>query len=652
MNDFKQDKEKLLPYDDHRDEMQRRIKKLNQKYDKHGLRISILTKGHHPHLQKRYILLANKDSNEVGNFFFYPTHKIYEYDGKEKKHFGFKICFVTSISKITGTIDTYFKIISLNISNEILENGKWLKSKELKGFELKKKSVDIEKLMKTMLNGNWEKPEKELIFSSVIGWVKARSNFQYVPITNSDKNGVKSTKDIDQNFKHEILEEMSEKEAYLKMKELLSVTKKEITISLLSFTVISSLQSLIKQYSDEAFMLCLCSDNERHAEMLSNLFCNIYNRTSHFYKLDTKLHADQSLKTDIPTKIEKIRDAVFISKVVNRNDLKTYTKLLNNVSCGLLLISSIPLKHDSVIDFDISGTLIDKSIVQYHQDYPAAFSTWFHYFVSYIQDSLEGEHWGRELNNLYKDCKKRIEKYNPVEFDPNKLRQCAWLLTGFRLFENFGREIEAINEEEFQSSLNEAIVIFHKLSAIDIGDEQYEREISTDLKPLNLLSSTDIIETDALTFINFIDKHLSFDGLNKFEEKSANPEWGWYDKEKLYLRNTEIFKKVTKLYKLKSKRSEIYDFLLTKEILTDRGEMGWGSQFKGSTKTINYNIQSMRKFLQDHGIELKFLNKYAKRKVRSYPAQKKKKIEDTNLQVVGIVQESDVMHEQELKAKE
>lgn len=50
MNDFKQVKVKNFRYDDHRHEIQRRINKLNQKYDKHGLRIYILTEGQLPQL--------------------------------------------------------------------------------------------------------------------------------------------------------------------------------------------------------------------------------------------------------------------------------------------------------------------------------------------------------------------------------------------------------------------------------------------------------------------------------------------------------------------------------------------------------------------------------------------------------------------------
>lgn len=654
MNDFEQVKVKKLHYDEHISKMKRRIKKLNKKYDTYGLSISIPTKGKYPPLQYGDILLTSKDSKEVGNFFFYPTHKVFEFDGNEMKHFGFRICCVRSESVYKGiNIDKDFNIISLNISNEMLENGKWLKRDELKGFKLKKNLDDIDKLMKMMLNKKWEKLGKEYVISSVIGWVKVGNNFHYAPITNSNKNSIKSTKGIHQNFKHKVLEDLNEIQAYQKMKELLSVTGKGITMSLLSFTVISSLYSLIKQYFKEPFMLCLFGNNEKQTKMLSNLFCNIYNRTSHLYELDTKLHANLSLKTDIPVKMERIRDAVFISNVVNRNELKTYTNFLNNVTCGLLLISSNPLKQDSVIDFEISGTSIDLNIVQYHKDNPAVFSTWFQFFVKYIQEILEGDNWRRDLNKMHKNSKKLIEKHSPAEFNPNRLSQFAWLLTGFTLFENFGLKIEAINEKEHQSSLNEAIAIFHKLSAIDIGNGKYEPEFSTDLKPLNLPLSTDRVEMEALTFINFIDKHLSFDGLNKFEEKSANPEWGWYDKEKLYLLNTKIFNKAKKLHKLNSKSSEIYEFLFKKEILIDKEEKGWGSQFKGNTKTINYNMQNMKKFLQDHEYELVFLNNNAKRKARIYPANRRKKIEDSNPQgIINLVQESDIIDGQELQANE
>jgi len=603
MTDFKQVKEKIFPYDDHKFKIQRRIKKLKQKYDKHGLCISILTVGRNPLVQTQRIALIDKKSDSrVGNFFFYPTHKVYEYDGQEKRHLGFRICFVQSLQKITATqIDTDFKIVSLNISNEMLKNGKWLKSPELKGFKLKTKTIDIDTFVKSMHT----EAGKELVVSSVIGWVQARNKFHYVPITNSIKNGITSTKDIRQNFKHEVHNDMNAIQTYQKMKELLSVTKKEITVSLLSFTVIALVQSLIKKYLKEPFMLCLCGDNERHTKLLSNLFCNIYNRTSHLYELDTKLHANQSLKSDIPVKIEKLRDAVFISKVENRNDLKTYLKLLDNVSCGLLLINSRALKHDNVIDVDTKDASIDNSIVQYHKNNPAAFSTWFYLFISYMQDKLEENGSGSYLNKLHKNCMKQIEEYNPVEFNQNKLRQCAWLLTGFKLFEQFGRKIKAINQEEYHISLNEAIALFHKMSSIDlVKDDEQE----------SLLVRH---ETDELAYLHTVDRLLTSDVLKPLGENLSEQDWGWRDEEILYLRNEKVFEQV-KEYLFRHEQinlessSDVYTKLYNVNgtgVIIKKGKDGWGKHVKGiNGRAIHISIQNMKKFLKDHGYELAFLS--------------------------------------------
>lgn len=602
MTDFKQVKEKIFPYDDHKFKIQRRIKKLKEIYDKHGLCISIITKSHNPLVQTQRIeLIDKKSNNKVGDFFFYPTHKVYEYDGQEKRHFGFRICFVQSLQKITNTqSDTYVKIVSLNISNEMLKNGKWLKSPVLKGFKLKTKTIDIDAFVKSMYTA----AGKELVVSSVIGWVKARNKFHYVPVTNSIKNGISSTKDIRQNFKYEVHNDMNAIQAYQKMKELLSVTIKEVTVPLLSFTVIALIQSLIKKYLKEPFMLCLCGDNEGHTKLLSNLFCNIYNRTSHLYELDTKLHANQSLKSDIPIKIERLRDAVFISKVEKRNDLKIYLKLLDDVSCGLLLINSSALQHDDVIDVNTKGASIDNSIVQYHKNNPAAFSTWFYLFIGYMQDKLEENGSESYLNKLHKNCMKQIEEYNPVELNQNKLRQCAWLLSGFRLFEQFGRKIEAINREEYQITLNEAIAIFHKMSSIDVV---------TDDEQESLLAR---YETDELAYLHTVDRLLTSDVLKPLGEKLSNQGWGWRDQEILYLRNEKVFEQVQEhLFKheqinLESSKN-VYKKLYNNKgtgVIIKRGKDGWGKHVKGiNERVIHISIQNMKKFLKDHGYELAFL---------------------------------------------
>jgi hypothetical protein len=589
---LKREKEKLLSYDKHIYEIQRRIKKLRQKYIKHGLSISILSTSQNPLFQKRKISIVNRDSKEVGNFFFYPTHKIFEYDGIEKKYAGMRICCVMCIQKTKDTfMDTYFRKIYLNVNCEMLKDGKWLKKVAGDGFKLNKKFFDIEKLMKSIA------PKKELIISSVIGWVKTITEFHYVPITNSKKNGIEASKDVRQAFQYQLLEDLNEYEAYKITRELLSATSKDVSIPLISFTLISSLDSLITKKSKEQFILCLSGNSERLIKMLSNLFCNVYNRSSHIYELDTKIHANQSLKNDISDKAKKLKDAVFISKVSNRSELKNYTKIIEEVQCGLLLINSNPILHDMVIDIDTNSASIDHKIVQYHQENPAVFTTWFHFFIRYIQSTLQGKQWERDLMKVYEDCLERLEKYNRRELNPTRLRQCAWLLTGYFLFVKFGYKIDAFSEEEHQKLFEEALPIFINMCALDANDEEIGPPLTK-------------IEKDSLSFLHAIDNLLTKDGLNRYGDNSRLPEWGWYDEEKLYLENKKVFDKVNSYLisngqsKLESKSSEIYNFLHQIGIILERDKNGWGIQHVGSKKTVRYSIQKMKEYLQDKECEL------------------------------------------------
>lgn len=580
-------KKEDLSYFDHSGKIQRRIIKLNKEYYGPEFNISIKTEGFH--FQKRVSLCI--ESKEIGNFFFYPTHRILEYDGDKTKQYGYRICCF-KYEFDAGSFKPVIKRVSLDISNDEVKNGKWKERKKLSGFELKKGSSDkILRLMEKMCKGT----RKEVVVSSVPGWVKSNQGFHHIPISKSKPKVIMPSENILKAFRFEVSEDMDAIEAYKKIKELLSVTEKEISIPLLSYTVISSLQSLIKSY--EPFMLSICSKNARKAKMLANLFCNLYNRTAHLYELDLKLYSNNDFKDTILEKSKRFRDAVFISTIEKRSDLKTYMKVQKETPCGVLLITSSLLRHDSVIDISIEGTSIDTNIPSFHGDHPDVFSTALHYFIRYIEKQRIIAGWNKDINKLFNSCKKAIEGYSHTEFNPNKLEQFAWLLMGYKLLGIFGKEIGAITEAEFNSSLNEAVAIFHSLSAIEIGELQTTTEISE-------------MELEAVKFLGTVDKVLTFGGFKKREENTADPKWGWYDDEKLYLRNNEIFNLAKN--DLKSKKGDIYEFLCEKEIIIDRPKLGsgWGNQFNSRTKVIHYHIQNMKTFLKDHGHELNFLNHF------------------------------------------
>ncbi|WP_405172238.1 hypothetical protein MHI12_09590 [Paenibacillus sp. FSL H8-0280] len=96
-------------------------------------------------------------------------------------------------------------------------------------------------------------------------------------------------------------QEISDEQAFSSVYKLLNVATSSVTFPLLSFTILSTLSGLIKLNNKmkPEFILNLYGDNGQTKEVLSNLFCNLYNRSKHIHSIDSRIHANQSLKSEI-----------------------------------------------------------------------------------------------------------------------------------------------------------------------------------------------------------------------------------------------------------------------------------------------------------------------------------------------------------------
>ncbi|MFD0715184.1 hypothetical protein [Paenibacillus sp. GCM10027626] len=566
---------------------------INKAYRKQGLNIAIDS-------DSFKMELTDADYAEVSNFFFYPTHTIYLYDGRTERQIGYRICFIRRTKK--DNLET----VSLNFPNDVLKKGEWLNGREtLKKFNLDENRIHVNKLLEITIR---RPTYKRRVFTESVGWVKGNSEFHYVPITDFSKDEIRCQQAIKRTFEFAPMLNMDDREAFRKVWELLGVTEKEITVPLLSFTILSSLLSLIKLKNKDQprFILCLNGDNGKNKESLSNLFCNIYNRSTNIYVLDSRLHANYSMKSEIPNKAGKLKDAVFIAKIEKQNDVKPYLKLMNQDKLinGVLLISNKTVLHDSVITIDISKASFEKSIFQFHKANPSVFSTWFGSFLQHIQTSFQDEHWGLgikgNIDKFYKTCNKTITEQQ-AEFDTNRLRHYAWLLLGYLYFLKFGYQTEALSDKEYTDSINEAVDIFRRLSILDLGKESENGE--------PCLSQ---LERDSLTFVHTIDKLLNDETLNAIDNKATQPEFGWIGPNELYLMNEKLFKAVNERLResneeLISRSAEIYRFLFEKGVIPKKGKGSWGIQINSKTKAIMYSIPHMKALLIENGYELAYL---------------------------------------------
>lgn len=571
------------------------IKRLNKLYETNEILIEIDEYSYETEL-------TDEKYEMISNCFLFPTNKIYEYDGIVEKHIGYRVCFIRRIKD-------EFKRVDYNVWNETIQNNEWLKAKELKGFIFETSRFDFNKLL--IFNDKLSPPRK--LLTSTVGWVNGEHSFQYVPLTNFVEDNITIKKDTLRNFKFSTSELSDQNEAFRRILELLNVTDKKITIPLISFTVLSSLRTLVRNGNKKypSFIICLIGENGNNKEALANLFCNIYNRSSHIFALDSKLHSNQVMKSEIIEKANKHRDSVFISKISKLNDSKIFLKLLkeNTLSNGLLLISSKHIEHDSILNLNILDLSFDKDILLYHKSNPDIFSKWFSSFIHYIQNTFNEEKMGlgvkENIDKMYKACRKQISDLK-ADFDPNKLEHNTWLLVGYIYFLYSGFKTNAISAETFSELTDEGIQVFQESSLIQDNHTDQNDSVIT----------VHQIEVDSLAFLDALDKCLKDEFLYDYEERSSKklPDYGWISKENLYLKNEKIFNIVKKYLmdteqkKLKSKSNEIYQYLYDKGIVDEKAKDGWGIQIVGSSKAISYNIYQMKQALNKVGYKLTFLS--------------------------------------------
>lgn len=586
---------------------------LNRIYKKSKLGIQI---------NKISLNLNGKDNKSLSNFFIFPTDIIYFYHGDLEEHIGFKI------SLIKREDITHYKVVSFNIKIEDLKKGeKLFELISLQGYKFTGSKTDLKKIMETTLKRDID---NRIIYTNSIGWVQGNEELHYVPITNYEDDNIICFPQLQRDYKIKCDETLVDKQLFAEMNNMLNITDKKITIPLFSYTILSSIISLInrKNKTNPEFMMCLHSKKETLLkEAIANLFCNVFKRTQHIYSVDSKIHYNQGTNTEILEKASKICDAPFINQISSKGKLNVYIKLMKQRSKGIILLSLNPINNDSVINLDINNIMIDQEILTYYKNNPMLLSTWFTSFIRHTQNELSDDKWGLDkrsnIDKFYKKCIKMITD-DKSEYDINRLRHYAWLLVGYCYFLNYGLKKEAIETEQFANMVNEAIAIFRELSKIEISPLSENHNI-TDISPL---------EKDALNFLQVIDRIMTAADLIGYREKDNyeskdldNKFLGLIDRDTLYIKaasTSNVFKKISSVLteekkKLANKNTKIYEFLYNEGLLTvsdnDSPEKLKKNAYaitvafknKSSAKLLSLDISAVKKFLLNNGCELHFL---------------------------------------------
>lgn len=457
-----------------------RIQGLTKIYNKYGFKAQLI-KGNINKINPSYtdlfsstdkLIVSNKEgSGKVADFIFYPTHKILEYDGESESTIGYRI----KCERIS--IDNKIQQCCLNLSNASLQDGEWVKDKKLKenGF---KASCRIKCL--ALINSLFENFERNgkisyIVIAKTMGWVQGDSKeFHYPPIAYDKESVIPDSSLLKLNYK--ISEDISEIDSYADTFELLFATPPSISIPLLSFTILSSIRTIIKKMNSEApnFILTLVSNNE--GPILANLFCSIYQRSKYLETINTDLFINTYEKTDFLRKVDKLRDAVLVSKIERKRGLRYYFDEMNkNVPLGFLLISSDIIKHDSVLNLDSRTSTMNINIIEEHRRKPFIFSTWFYYFIRYLQDTSENKEsifHESAIDSLYQKCFHTVDSFED-RIDLNLLRHYSWLLVGFSLFLSHGLYLKEFTEEEYQEAFLKIAKDFSSLCAIKSSNNEF-----------------------------------------------------------------------------------------------------------------------------------------------------------------------------------
>ncbi|MEK4863934.1 hypothetical protein NSU10_06560 [Bacillus sp. FSL E2-8895] len=588
-----------------------RIDALNKIYKKEKLPIRI---------DKNLYTLKEKDYKTVSNFFIFPTHKIYKYDEQKEEHIGFRI------SLLKRTDITTIKKVSFNIKLEDLKNAEELftliHSKE---YQFNGSKADLKKIIEASLTMD---VHPRIVYTNTIGWINENEEVHYVPITDYEDNNIFCSAQLKKDYKITNDHTLNENELFAEIIKLLNITDKKVTIPLLAFTVLSSFNSLIrkKNKSRPEFLLCLHNKNKSPLKAaIANLFCNVFNRSQHIYSIDSRTHNNQYTNSEMLEKISKISDAPCINQILGVSKLGPYIKAMNQYSTGIIILSSNPFKHDSIINLDIIDIEINQEILEFHKENPVIFSSWFTSFILHTQNEFRDENWGLDkkglIDQFHKSCTKMILK-DKADYDINKLRHYGWLLVGYSYFLNYGLKNKAINTEQFADMANEAITIFRELSKIEVPIPNKSQN-KPDESPLH---------KDALNFLHTIDRTLTDSVLLNYEEKmnysstDISQFFGFIDKTTLYIKSastSNAYKQVSSILKdagekLSHKNTDIYEYLYNEGLLTSNDEdtpekmkknayaKNVALRNKSYTKMLHLNIPAVKQYLLNNGFSLHF----------------------------------------------
>lgn len=479
-------------------------------------------------------LLPNLHLND---FFFFPSHKLYFFNGIEKKEIGIRICFLRN-----GKSGLKCRVFDIT-NKQYQGNGKWIKEgsfgKKLKFMEsFQEKYPDYMTIFNEIAKNRFSSPRyPHVVYTNQTGWVEGGRNWFYVPVSTKDEYDLIYNDSIRTKYLMTPSSKSTMEEVFKQMMSMLDVADKRVTLPLLSYAFLSLVTSLMNFKEDEfpKFMINISGGNKAlNSRGFANLFCNFYERKLNISSLSSKFHLNSDMdRILLEKKSAKIRDGIFILNAESRPKIvKKAQALLQNVGLEnmMLLLNEKKLDLQYVINLNINNLEVNSSRVDDLRKNSKDYSECIYWVTEHfkrifdLDDTSDKKKVGKYIHKKYEHFRKLIECNNlPQEED--KLHMYACLLIGFDLLLSIKKNDslifnDTIQNDEVQAYMDEAIQLFQIECVIE--GEVFESVSNDD-------DSKDIVKEEHIAFLEKLFEILP-DQLPNYKQKSDTMDsWAWTD---------------------------------------------------------------------------------------------------------------------------
>ncbi|KYN75803.1 hypothetical protein A0J52_17680 [Clostridium sporogenes] len=461
--------------------------------------------------------------------------------------------------ELMGILNNKYLLKNIRVKLNELRNFNWIE--ERWGFKCSIYPVNrcYEKIRHAIKIAS-EKIKVKYVYKH-IGWTCLNNKYIYL-LGNAvigDKNSNVIIDESMRKFNLKIDYELSREKAYRKSLKLLEIAPLNITLPIFCFTLLSTINTLLKYHSLEPkFCLWLSGETGSRKTTISNLFTNIFNNNVPANFKDTK--------TALEIKMFEYKDSVLIvddyhptDKISEKQDMESKAELIlrffgdrisksrSNVNLGkqkelrprgLCLITGedfIEVKSNMArcINISINRNDIDLNKLSKRQENPLEAPTIIYYFIKWIAKYMNnnGELPNIDLNNFRNNL--RVKNLNIH----GRLIDAVWFLRyAYHLYLMYGLELGVIDDNQLNQRLNLATNIFMKIAINQEIDMKTEDPLFMYLKALNEL----IISNK----IFLCKKGNSNNTIKKF---------GWYDDEYYYLLPEITYNEVCNFWKKRNK---------------------------------------------------------------------------------------------------